>query len=153
MLKIRTLLENLSGDSKGTMAIETAFVAPLLIFLSIGSFQVSTMVARQSELQSAAAEAAAIALAKPPESHNDLTVVRDIMKSSTGLTNSDVTVSLKYRCGSATARVDSPGTCASSDPVWTYMRIQLTDTYVPIWTRLGIGSNVELAVDRAVQIS
>ena len=47
-------------NEDGSMAIETAFVAPILLVLALGGFEVSSMVARQTELQSAAAEAAAV---------------------------------------------------------------------------------------------
>ncbi|GGC21087.1 hypothetical protein GCM10011371_05930 [Novosphingobium marinum] len=135
------------------MAIETALVAPVLILMAVGSFQISSLVARQTELQSAAAEGAAIGLAAPPESQADLNTVRDIMKASTGLGNEDVTVSMVYRCGNATARVTDPTSCGSGVKVWTYMNIRLQTTYSPIWSKFGIGSDISLDVDRAVQIS
>ncbi|MCB2056947.1 MAG: pilus assembly protein, partial [Novosphingobium sp.] len=39
------------------MLVETAIVAPVLVLMSMGAFQVSQVVARQTELQGAAAEA------------------------------------------------------------------------------------------------
>ena len=49
--------------ARGAFAIETALVAPLLALMSIGTFEVGTMVSRQQELQSAASEAESIILA------------------------------------------------------------------------------------------
>ena len=63
MRGFRTLLR----DARGSMAIETAIVAPVLAMLSVGGFEVSAMVARQTELQSAASEAEGIALAASPD--------------------------------------------------------------------------------------
>ena len=57
------LLHRLLRDSQGVAAIETALVAPVLILLSLGSFQISQMVARQHELSNGADEAAAMGAA------------------------------------------------------------------------------------------
>ena len=51
---IRTL-HRLARDERGAMLIETAIVAPTLVLMSLGAYQISGVVARQSELQSAAA--------------------------------------------------------------------------------------------------
>ena len=58
-MPVRRHLATLLRDTRGAMLIETAIVAPVLVLMSLGAFQVSTMVARQSELQSAVAEASA----------------------------------------------------------------------------------------------
>ena len=65
MRSILSLFGRLRRDATGAMAIETAIVAPVLVLMAFGSFQVSSMVARQTELQSAAAEAAAPTAAVP----------------------------------------------------------------------------------------
>ena len=57
---LRSFLPKLKRDERGAMMIETAIVAPVLILMSMGAFQVSQVVARQTELQNAAAEASAI---------------------------------------------------------------------------------------------
>jgi Flp pilus assembly protein TadG len=59
----RGFLLSLRRDARGTMAIETAIVAPVLALMAIGSFEVGSMVSRQQELQSAASEAESIILA------------------------------------------------------------------------------------------
>jgi Flp pilus assembly protein TadG len=40
-----SLLRRLGGDSRGSMAIETALVAPTLIMMTLGIFEVGTVVA------------------------------------------------------------------------------------------------------------
>lgn len=152
MMVVRTLLHRLVGNTAGSMAIETAIVAPVLILLSIGGFEVSSMVARQSELQSAAAEAAAIVRAVPPEDSAQRTTIRDVLKVSTGLGNDDVTVTEIYRCGTTTTYVTT-NTCLSTDAVSTFIRVNLSDTYVPTWTQFGVGGPVDYNVERVVQIS
>ena len=57
----------LRRDARGSVAIETAIVAPVLVLLALGTFDVSQMVSRQDDLQSAAAEAEAIVQASPPK--------------------------------------------------------------------------------------
>jgi len=56
MTAARKLLARLARDERGAMLIETAFIAPVLILMSLGAFQVSQVVARQTELQEAAAQ-------------------------------------------------------------------------------------------------
>ena len=140
-------------DTRGAMVIETAVVAPVLVLMAIGCFQVSSLVARQSELQNAAAEAAAIALASPPETEQQLDTVKDVMVASTGVTEDEVEVSFAYRCGSATSLVASKDSCDVDETVWTFMRVRLEATYHPIWTKLGVGSDIDMVVERHVQIS
>ena len=59
----RGFLCSIRRDRRGTMAIETTIVAPVLALMAIGSFEVGSMVSRQQELQSAASEAESIILA------------------------------------------------------------------------------------------
>lgn len=146
-------VSRLLRDARGTMAVETAVVAPVMILLAIGSFQVSSMVARKTELQGAAAEAAAIALASPPESSEDLAPVKAVLMESTGLGENEVTLTMAYRCDEEETRRASSAGCNPDRPVWTYMLVSLQDTYSPLWTRLGVGGPITLSVDRAVQVS
>ncbi|MFB0611482.1 TadE/TadG family type IV pilus assembly protein [Aurantiacibacter poecillastricola] len=139
------------ADERGSMAIETAFVAPVLLILALGGFEVSTMVARQTELQSAAAEAAAVVRAVIPETAADRTTVRNILATSTGLATNQITVTEIYRCGTATAYTNTADTCGSVTE-YKFIRVDLTDTYAPIWTEWGVGSGFDYNVSRTVQI-
>jgi Flp pilus assembly protein TadG len=146
----------LLADQTGAMAIETAIIAPILIVLSLGGVEAGSMVARQSELQSAAAEALSIVQAKPPTTAASRTAIRDILKASTGITdNTKAKVEEIYRCGS-TATFDDNGDeehdCGTAD-YSTYIKITLIDTYTPSWTALGVGATINYNVVRTVQIS
>lgn len=153
MTMLSALLRRLGRERDGAMAIETAFVAPFLLLAALGSFQVSTMVARQSELQTAAQEAAAIGLAQIPQTNDDLNTIAGILRASTGLAEDEVDVTLSYRCGNDEDRVAAAAECDENDQVWTFITIHLETDYRPIWTRWGIGSNVPLTVERTVQVS
>ncbi len=148
---LRSFLPKLKRDERGAMMIETAIVAPVLILMSMGAFQVSQVVARQTELQNAAAEASAIALASPPDTATKRTVLKNIIVTSTGLAAEKVTISEKFRCGSATAFVDSASSCAGTK-VAHYVLIQLDDTYTPVWTRWGFSEPLNFNVDRYVMV-
>ena len=65
--KIPALLRTLAAETRGAMIVETAVVAPVLILLALGCFEVSQIVSRQHELQSGISEAEAKRLraAKP----------------------------------------------------------------------------------------
>ena len=147
------LLHRLLRDSQGVAAIETALVAPVLILLSLGSFQISQMVARQHELSNGADEAAAMVLAGWTDSTAQRTALSEVVRTSLGLAAEEVTVSAKYRCGTATAYVDDRTTCAEGTTVASFLRIQLTDQYVPIWTEFGVGAPFTFTVNRVVQVS
>ena len=103
MMKLRELISRLRQDREGAMVIETALVAPVLVLMSLGAFQVSGIVARQSELQSAAAEAGAIALASPPDTISKRAVLKNVVMASSGLPADKVTVSVVYRCDAQTS--------------------------------------------------
>ena len=145
------LLARLRDDLCGTMVIETAIVTPVLVLLSLGSYQVSMIVARQSELDSAAAEGAAIALATPPDTSAKRTTLHDILVTSTGLSSGNVTVTAAYRCNGATAYVTTA--CSTGQVSANYVKIYLTTTYTPTWTHYGIGSPITYRVTRYVQYS
>jgi Flp pilus assembly protein TadG len=143
------LLDRLRCDQRGTMVIETAIVTPVLVLLSLGAYQVSMMVSKQSELDSAAAEGAAIALSSAPDTLAKRTTLHDILVASTGLPSGNVTVTAAYRCNAAASYVTTA--CSSGQVQATYVKIYMTTTYTPSWTHWGIGSPVTYRVTRYVQ--
>lgn len=151
--RLHQFSRSLAQDARGAMVIETAIVAPVLLLLALGGFESSRIVARQTELQTAAAEAAAIVRASPPTTEAHRTTVRDVVKTSLGLQDANVTVTEKYRCGDAEAIVTDKTTCGADDAVATYIEVVITDSYVPVWTSFGVGSTVDYRVDRMVFIS
>jgi hypothetical protein len=147
-----TGLVALLRDRRGTMAIETAIVAPILILLSVGGFEVSSIVTRQSELQSAAAEAVAIVMAATPENQTQIDQIEAVVEGSSGIPEEDVTFELQYRCGTGDMGPD-PTTCADVDTLSTFIVISMTDSYVPVWSHFGVGGDLEYNVVRTVQVS
>ena len=154
-MRLPAFLSRLRRDNDGLMAVETAIVATTVALLSLGAFQVSSFVARQHEMQAAAADAASIALAAKPDSSSKLTTIKNIIMTTTGLPSEKVSVSYLYGCGNSTTTSTNPTFCDNHDAEkrWTYVRIVLTDTYTPLWASFGVGSAVNLRVDRLVQIS
>ena len=144
-------LAALARDQRGTTLIETAIVAPVLVLMSLGAFQVSQMVARQTELQSAMAEAAAITMASPPLTADQRTTLKNVIVASTGLDASKVTLTEKWRCGSSPDYVDANTTCLGVKTS-SYVLIQMDDTYTPAWTQWGLGQPINFNVDRYVMI-
>ncbi len=134
------------------MVIETALVAPVLVLMSLGAFQVSTVIARQSELQSAASEAAAIALASPPDTIAKRTVLKNVVMASTGLPTDKVTVAVAYRCDTQTSFTFNLNDCNGAQVVSSFVRIRLIDTYTPAWTQFGVGGPINYNVINYVMI-
>ena len=149
MMRLPAFLARLRSDTGGAMVIETAIIAPVLVLMSLGSYQVSGIVARQTELESAAAEGSAIALAAAPDSPAKRTTLQQVVMASTGLSASHVTVTEVYRCNSATAYVTATTSCTTG-VLAKYIKIYITDTYRPAWTRFGVGSNINYNVTRYV---
>ena len=145
------LLRRLGRDRDGSMAIEAGIVTGVLALMSMGSFQVSSLVARQNEMQTAAAEAAAITLAAKPDTTQKLATIKSIMMTSTGLSDSQVSVSFRYKCGTDND-LERTDNCDEDEQEWKFVRVRLNQTYVPMWRQLGLGSDVNLRVVRLVQI-
>lgn len=157
-------LFRIKRDERGSMAIETAFVAPVLLILALGGFEVSTMVARQTELQSAAAEAAAVVRAVAPEDAASRNTVRDILATSLcgnaqqtvtegAATCGTVSVSIDpiYRCGTSTDYTTIADSCGSNVE-YKFIRVDIADSYAPIWTKWGVSEGFDYFVSRTVQV-
>ncbi len=147
------ILYRLRCDTTGSMVIETAIVAPVLILLALGTFEVSTIVARQNELQSAASEGEIIAMAAARGATTNTSTIRDIIKSSINLGSDNVQVTQYYRCDADTSFVYSVSSCGTSAVVSSYIKLQISDKYVPVWTNFGVGQPINFSVVRSVQLS
>ncbi|QZH74707.1 MAG: pilus assembly protein [Erythrobacter sp.] len=151
MIRALSRVTQFRRNDDGSMAIETAFVAPILLVLALGGFEVSSMVARQTELQSAAAEAASVVRAVAPETPEEMTTVRDIVVASTGLTNDHVTITPIFRCGVTSTYVTTADSCGS-DVEYKFIQVDITDTYEPVWTKFGVTTGFDYNISRTVQI-
>lgn len=148
-----TRLSTLARDARGSMVVETAVIAPVLVTMAIGGFEASRMIARQAEIQSAAAEAVGIVLAASPETTSEINTVKSIIRSSTQLTDGEVTLSTVYRCGTATALANNTNGCTSSQVVSTFLKISMEEEYVAVWNNFGIGTPPTFTVERTIQLS
>lgn len=146
-------LANLATDRRGSMAVETALVAPVLVLLGLGAFEVSMMVARQNELQSAAADAAAIVMAARPQTPAQFNAIGDVVRQSAGLTRDEVSIAPVYRCGIEHGQVADPASCGDHENVSTMLRISMTERYSPLWASFGVGGPLTFRVTRTVQLS
>lgn len=150
MIAARSLLKRITIDTCGAMAVETAIIAPLMVLFSLGAYQVSSLVARQSELQSAMTLAESVALATDPDTTDELTALKNVVIATAGLESEQVNVAAAYRCNSSNAYVALESTCATGDNVSRYVQVTLTSDFVPIWTEFGLGSTISLQVNRYV---
>jgi Flp pilus assembly protein TadG len=152
----RTFLARVRGllrDGRGTTVIEVAIIAPVVILMALGGFDVSRMIARQHELQAGAGDAEQIVLAAASGSATDTTTIKSVLANTLGITNDNnhITVNKLYRCGTATALQSS--VCGNGSYQSTYLQVTFHDTYTPLWSQFGIGSPVGYQVQRLVQIS
>ncbi|PLK25841.1 TadE/TadG family type IV pilus assembly protein [Novosphingobium sp. TH158] len=150
-MKPLAALRAVLGDREGAVALETALVIPVLLALSVGSYEASRIVARQAELQTASSEASSVALASEPTSPTRRATLKGILETSTGLDQDKVFVDAAYRCGSSTVYVTDATVCGTN-MISSYVKITLNDSYTPIWTQFGIGTSVPFTVERYVMI-
>jgi Flp pilus assembly protein TadG len=136
----------------GSMAIETAIIAPVLVALSIGGFEIGSIIARQTELQSAAAEAAAIVRAAVPDTSEKRLAIRNVVAASSELQTWQVSVVRIYRCADETSYVTTADECDDGQVVNKFIRLTIWDYYEPIWSQFGVGNSLTFNVTRTVQI-
>lgn len=150
MTRLRNLALRLQRDMAGAMAVETAVVAPVLILMSLGAFQVSELVARQNELQSAMSVAQSVALSSDPDDGTKRETLQNIVATTTGLDPEQVTVEEAYRCNAGTDYVASESNCSLGNNVSSYVKVTISDTYTPVWVEYGVGQPIELDVVRYI---
>ena len=153
MRSLAALFRSVCGNTRGSVVIETAIVAPVLVLLSLGTFDVSRMVARQHELQTGATDLEGIVLAVAKGSGTDINTIRSALSSSLNLPLSNVTVAKVYRCASSTTLETTASACSDPDNISIYVQVNLADTYTPIWTKFGVGSPLNYNLVRTVQVS
>lgn len=167
---MRPFLRNLRDDRHGSALIETAFIAPVLILMSLGGVEVANMVKRHHELQNAASKAAEIMMVAYPEDEAALAAVMQQLaveiEDDTGLTTTvigptvdpDETkddvgyVMTRYRCGNSQNFKKIDGGCTDSPNAERFVVFLLRDKYTPVWTDFGIGDDRQFRVERSVQI-
>lgn len=137
-------------DRRGAMAIETAFILPILIVMSLGGFETSRIISRQFELQSVAGEAEIIAMAAAAGAETSADKVKKILMASADVSEGQIKVSRFYRCDASETTVSSSESCEEDAVVTSYISIAITDSYDPIWTDFGVGEKVDMQVERTV---
>lgn len=150
---LKKLAQTFARNEHGSVAIETAFIVPILATMALGGLEVSNIVSRQAELQTSMAEAAAVVVARPPAESSDRATLEGIIEASAGLPADQVSMQLRYRCDTSTTLIANPDSCATTAVVSEFIVITMTDTYTPAWTDFGIGRPVDFSISRRVQIS
>lgn len=150
MMRLSRLFARLRTDSKGAVLIETAIVGPVLIIMSFGAFEVGSMVARYSELVGSVAEAQSMVLASEPDTQQERDQLEDLIADSTGLPVEKIAVEPVFRCNGAEDYVTEYASCSAGDRVSSLVKIQVADTYTPLWTKFGVSKPLEYQVDRYI---
>lgn len=151
---VQRALARLAGDERGAALVETAIIAPVLALLALGTYDMSQMIARQHDLQGGVSDVEGIILAVATGPGTNVQKIEAVLENSLDLTNSgSVTVVKRYRCGVAETLVTAANECDKGDSVATYVEVTLTETYVPTWTKFGIGGNLDYNFTRTIQIS
>lgn len=150
--KLRTTISALRHDATGTTVIETAIMAPVLLVMALGTFDVSQMVAHQHHLQAGASDVESIILAVASGTATDAQSIKSAVVNSLGIGASKVTIALVYRCNFQST-LQTSSSCGEGQTKATYVRATITDTYSPTWTEFGVGGDLNYRVVRTVQVS
>lgn len=160
MSVLSAFLRAIARGTAGTTTIEAAFIIPILGTLCLGGFECSRIVARNTELQTALAEAASLTLARQPQTQAEMDTIKSIVAVSSGLdpapAKNEVMMVRRFRCGTDADPLPlntPPTACPPNSIVSSYLQLTLKDTYTPIWTDFGVGSPVEFTKTRMLQIS
>lgn len=152
MSKLFSFIARLARDARGTMVVETAFVAPILVLMGLGTYDLSEMVAKQQDLQSAANEATQIVLSAAHSKDGvSSTQIHDIIVSSLKIDSDKVTLAQLFRCDDAADTVSDATTCDATKPVYEYVQLTITDSYTPMWTKFGVGHTINYNLVRTVE--
>ncbi len=141
----------LNAREDGTMAIETALITPLLAAMALGTFDVSMMVSREQQLQSAANEASEIILAASGGSGIIPARASTRYWNRPSTCEDKITMSPLFRCGTSTTTSSTAPTCPPKQ-MYSYVRSTLADSYTPLWTAFGVGHTVNFNITRTVQV-
>ncbi|MEY4269940.1 MAG: hypothetical protein RLZZ58_1156 [Pseudomonadota bacterium] len=150
--KPTAFLSRLRHDRRGAVIIETALITPLLLIMSIGAYDVSRLVARQTELQEVAAEVSAIAMAQVAEDR-DLDQLQAIAVAASGVDDDNVSIVENVKCGTDDDLEVAGYECAEGEETSTMLVIEIDATYVPYYSNFGVKHNIELNITRSVQVS
>lgn len=149
---MRTHWLKLKRDERGAVLIETAIIAPVLLVMSIGAYDVSRGVARQTELQEVTAEFAAIAMARESVGQTEIEQMKEIAVASARVDENAIEIVENVKCGIAPDVYDASYLCPGSEEQSRLLTIAIEATYVPTWTNFGVGRPINLSVTRSVQI-
>lgn len=151
-MTLRNVARRLRQCPRGAMAIETAVVAPVLAVLSIGTFEVGTAVSRQQELQSGASEAESIILAAAGGTGTESDDIELVIEESLGLDADQVSLEQRFRCNDAEEMELAAADCGTTTPIYRYVRLEITDSYTPVWANFGVGEAFTYEIERTIQV-
>lgn len=164
MIEAASKIRAFFRDSDGSVLIETAFIAPLLILMTLAGVEISSIIAKQTELQTLAANAQQIIISASPENETELVATIEDVKeyivaeskltftSSDTVTPGQVRVVRRYRCGNNSTRQATYGCANTAQTISSYVVIDMSTNYVPVWVNYGIGHEMTFKVRRAVQV-
>ncbi|WP_164843904.1 TadE/TadG family type IV pilus assembly protein [Croceicoccus ponticola] len=161
---IARLADTFLRDDGASTLIETAFVAPVLIAITLGGVEAGAMYARQTELQQVASNAMEIILTSAPKTEQEgaatIAQVKQYAAATSGLqvvsgstpAVGQIAVYKRYRCGNNSQRQAEYGCSNTSQSISTFVVVFMRENYSPVWRNFGIGEDLEFNVKRTVQI-
>lgn len=144
MTRFVHLLSRFLGNEDGVATIELAIAAPVLAIMSYGMFDVANAVAHRNSMQQASEEVAMLVMAKPPSDGN-VDYIRAAAMEATGLSDEDITTNVIHYCNEVEQETLD---CDTDQDSASYVVVNLTDSYTPMWVSFGIGGPIDMSVTR-----
>ena len=129
-------LRGLLRDAKGSVAMETALLSPILLAMVFGAVDLANGFAMKLKLEQAAGRAAELATA-PGTVSGSYANLRDEVIAAYGGTFTSATVDNWLECGS-TRNGSFTGICAAGEQTARYVSIRISAEYVPYFNYAGL---------------
>jgi Flp pilus assembly protein TadG len=149
MRRLRTL-RSFRGSEEGSMALEFALMAPILVLLAVAIVDVSGAANRQMQLVGAVRAGAQLAVVRPPAPatlHEIEAAVRGTAPEADG--DSRVVV-VELFCERADGARVTCGTEAAGEAA--YVSIDVTESWSPTFSHALVGRPVPLAARQIVRV-
>lgn len=147
-----------AAASAGTMAVELSLVAPVLLLVMLGVFEVSQIIDSQLTLQNAARAGTNQALIRPPvqgDVSDIVTAVRRTLpaawRASQGEAAAQIIATLECQCTNGAA-ISCGAACAFGLSKQTYVSVRVARPHTLHFQSLALPGSVELSASSIVRL-
>ena len=155
-----SLLHALRGSERGSVSVESAFVAVFLFVLLLGVLDFGLAFRRHSELENAVRAGTQYAMVRRPQ-QGEVDPIRDAVYEAApfaeGTPGTALEVEFYCECpDGAASQCSAPGgvaLCSSGVERHSFLRVRLSETYELLLPYPGFGGDLDLAAEGSVRLN